>query len=550
MKHSTSTVSASLCLLAALSGCYGAPVDSDALGATAQEVRGAARFDGSCSNAQESLIVEAERFGRRVTASPAFAQCIQRAVTGFTYVYPNGSARQIGPYRRCPNDPGTANDTATQQAARLMIPATSLNDFVQGCTATTAGSAVASTTLNYGLDHHNDEGFQWIGPYVTDAANALNTSTACTAGIFPPACRFAYPWPYANMAATAWHEASHTHGFQHGDETNNNCGYAANSGYTMQANAAPYIIQACIEVVANDSARSNACGSGLTYGCPRGQLSLVTSLGATTCQCLDDPKLQSVGLYGGRQLTASAFGTFSVSPATGNVLRRVGTTGSTWTVIGGPGRQFAANDDALYAISADGAHVMRYNGSTWTSIGGASRQLVVGGHKVFSIDPATGNVSRYDNSPNAWTVIGGPGAQFAVASDGRLYALTSNRQAVMRFDEGPFGASWTQVGGPAAQIFTAGATLHALRPDALAVLRLGSAGWEVVVSAPTALQGTFVGADGGRIYGLFSQRLTQYRGASGRTAEVIAEDVNALASTGGRVFLERATLGVYELSRP
>ncbi|MFO0647953.1 MAG: hypothetical protein U0326_17065 [Polyangiales bacterium] len=126
-----------------------------------------------------------------------------------------------------------------------------------------------------------------------------------------------------------------------------------------------------------------------------------------------------------------------MSPATGNVLRRVGTTGSTWTVIGGPGRQFAANDDALYAISADGAHVMRYNGSTWTSIGGASRQLVVGGHKVFSIDPVTGNVSRYDNSPNAWTVIGGPGSQFAVASDGRLYALTSNRQAVMRFDEAP-----------------------------------------------------------------------------------------------------------------
>ena len=548
MNHTKRSLTVSLCLLASLSGCYSAP-DSDDNSDTQRAVsavRGADRFDGSCSNTQENLIIEAERFGRRVTASPAFAACIQRAVRGFVYTYPDGSQRQIGPYRYCNGDPGSAADSDAVKAARMMIPATSTNDIVQGCTPTTSGSTVASTTLNYGLDHHNDEGFQWVGPYVTDAASALNVSTMCPGtSLSPPACRYAYPWPYANMAATAWHEASHTHGYQH-----DNCGWPANSGYTMQANTVPYIIQACIEVVANDSARSNACGSGLTNGCSRGQLSLVTSLGATTCQCLDDPRLLGLGLYGGRQLTAGAFGTFAVSPTTGSVLRRNGTTGSSWTVIGGAGRQFAANDDALYAISADGAHVMRYDGATWTSVGGASRQLIVGGHKVFSIDPATGNVYRYNNSPNNWTLIGGPGSQFAVASDGKLYALTANRQAVMRFDEGLTGNSWTQIGGAASQIFAAGSMIHALRPDSLAILRFNGSAWETVVTSSLALQGTFMGTVNGRIYGLFSQRLTQYRGASGRTTEVIAEDVNGIASTTDRVFLERATVGVYELYRP
>jgi len=551
MHRSTLTPSPlrTLAALAAASAAACAPATDVANdpGASSEAVLGASRFDGSCNNTQETVIIEAERFGRRIVNTPAFQQCIQRAVAGFTFTYPNGVQRRIGPYTRCDGDPGSAADSAATTAANVLVATRSRNDFMQGCTPTTNGSTIASTTLNYGLGHGFDEGFQWVGPLVTDVANAL-TLPVCGAGSTPPGCRYPYPWPWANMAATAWHEAAHTHGYQHGTGSAASCNAANPSPrYVMTETTMPYIIAACIEAVAVDSTRAAAGGPSLANGCPRGQLSVATVLGATTYVCADDPRLSAMAFTQGTRTTAGAFGVFSVDRVTGNVMRRVG---AGWSTVGGPGMSFAAADDALYAISADGAHVMRFNGSTWTAIGGASRAIAVGGRRVFSVAPGTGDVWRYDGSPNAWTRVGGPAAQLAVASDGRLYALTPNRQAVMRFDEGAFGGfGWTQVGGAAAQIFTSGADLHAVRPDNLAVLKLTSSGWQVVVSSSTVLRGTFLGGPGGRIYGLFAQALTQYRGAGGRTTETIAEDVENVAVTATQVFLDRAR-GPHELLRP
>lgn len=550
--HHRAVVSRTLYVLASLTtltaaGCLG--VDgADDQGTSVEAVLGAARFDGSCSNDQENVIVEAERFGRRVTNTTAFQQCISNAVTGFTFTYPDGATRKIGPYYRCDGDPGAASDTPLMTTANVIVVARSPNDFMQGCTPTLNGDTVAATTLDYGLGHHNDEGFQWVGPLVADVATAL-TRPVCAAGTYPPSCRYAYPWPWANMAATAWHEAAHTHGYKHGTGTVASCRATPVPGPTfeMKENTMPYIIQACIEAVAADSTRAAAGGPSLANGCPRGQLAIAPSIGASGAVCADDPRLSPLSFTQGTRSTASAFGLFSVDRLSGNVMRRVG---AGWSTVGGAGRSFAAADDALYAISADGAHVVRYDGATWTSIGGASQGLVVGGRRVFSIAPGTGDIYRYDNSPNAWTRVGGPGAQFVVASDGRLYGLTSNRQSVVRLDEGGFGSfGWTVVGGAASQIFTAGAELHAVRPDNLAVLKLGASGWTTVVSSSTTLQGRFLGAAGGRVYSLFGQRLVQYRGLSGRTVETLAEDVDNVTTTGATVYLDRAR-GPHSLLRP
>jgi len=523
-----------LALAIFIAACAPPPTDADS---TEQAVLGAGKFDGSCDNNQETLILDAERFGRRVAKSGAFRDCMQRALsttTGYTFSGPYGSA-QVGPYKRCAGDPTWNGEPLSQLIADAMNVAQSTNNLTQGCTPDRQGDRVAFTGQNDGLVHSNDEGFLWIGPIVTDEVTALSSTTMCPgSGLSVPQCRYPYPWPLDGMAGSAWHEASHTHGYQH-----DNCGQAV---YDKTINSMPYIIQQCLTFAAQDSARSNAGGPLLANGCPRGQLSLATAMGATTTTCVDDPRLMRLPFNGGQQTTVAGAGIFSLDWS-GNVYKWLG---STFSWIGFGGRQFAANDDALYAITSDGSQIVRYDGASWTQIGTASQRLIVGGHKVFSIAP-DGTIWRWNGTVNNWTQIGGAGAQFVAGSDGTLWALNVDRSAVLRYTD---ATGWVVVGGPAAQLFVAGATLHAVRPDRLAILRYVSGAWTVVVSSSTTLQGVFSGGSAGQVYGLYAGKLTQYRGLNGRTLETLAEDANNLVSYNGRLFVDRTSLGAYELRTP
>ena len=159
-----------------------------------------------------------------------------------------------------------------------------------------------------------------MGPLVTDTVNALRLP-ACASGSTPGVCHWPYPWPYAPMAGTAWHEAAHTHGFQHGDGSATSCGLPASTPFSMTVNTAPYIIHACMDVVAADSVRANAGGVNLANGCTRGRLAIASTLGGTAMQCLDDPRLSAMSLSAGSRTVASAFGVFSADRVTGNLLR-------------------------------------------------------------------------------------------------------------------------------------------------------------------------------------------------------------------------------------
>lgn len=519
-----------LALAIFIAACAPPPTTDADTDSTEQAVLGAGKFDGSCNNSQETLILDAERFGRRVVKSGAFQDCMRMALssTGYRFTGTYGST-QIGPYIRSTNDP------AFNGLNDILTMAWSPNNFMQGCTSTRpADGTIASTTLNYGLVHSNDEGFQWVGPIVSDEVTALSSSTMCPgSGLSVPQCRFPYPWPLDGMAGTAWHEASHTHGFQHDPNR---------AGFDMTVNSMPYIIQQCITVAAQDSARANAGGPLLANGCPRGQLSMAMAMGGTTTTCVDDPRLMRLPFSGGQQTTVAGAGIFSLDWS-GNVYKWIG---STFSWIGFGGRQFAANDDALYAITSDGSQIVRYDGTGWTQIGTASQKLIVGGRKVFSIAP-DGTVWRWNGTVNNWTQIGGAGAQFVAGSDGTLWALNVDRSAVLRYTD---ATGWVVVGGPAAQLFVAGTTLHAVRPDRLAILRYVAGAWTVVVSSSTALQGVFSGGSAGQVYGLYASKLTQYRGLNGRTLETLAEDANNLVSYNGRLFIDRNSLGVYELRAP
>jgi hypothetical protein len=379
---------------------------------------------------------------------------------------------------------------------------------------------------------------------VTDLA-AQAALPVCPQGAAAGCRRFPYPYPFNNAASVAWHEAAHTHGYQHGTGTEASCRAVPSGRWSgMAINTAPYIVSACMEVVAVDSTRANACGPNLTNGsCAVGQLSLVSALGWNSCGCNDDPRLRSLALAEGSATIIGNFGTFSVSRTTGNILRREAS--GAWTVIGGPGRSFVVNDDALYAISTTGLDVMRYNGATWTRIGGASTRLVAGGHSLFSI-ATNGDIYRYDGVPNAWTRIGGPGAQFVVNNLGQLFALTSNRAAVMRFQNG----AWSQIGGPADAIFTAGGTLEALSPDRRTVFQFVNNTWSLAAESTGPLLGTLIGGDAGRIYLLNANRLIRLRGPLGKTTEIIAEDVLGAASNAGRLIIDRQGRGPFEVARP
>ncbi len=223
-------------------------------------------------------------YGRVAAASDAFAECVDETMR-------NG-LDGFGPYLECSGDPHTASSAAVQ-AERALAVARSTNDLAIKCSG---GGGLASAGYDtYG--HTSDEAFSfsgWLMGVVSNLGEPLCTAAQKAAG--GAKCRWAaFPWPYTQAAGVVWHEAMHTHGYRHGDDSDNTkaakaCGHEGDASFHFQRDTVPYIVGNCIDRVL---ARSHSTRNGglLAARCADGARQLVASMSGNACECVHDPAL-------------------------------------------------------------------------------------------------------------------------------------------------------------------------------------------------------------------------------------------------------------------
>jgi hypothetical protein len=98
---------------------------------------------------------------------------------------------------------------------------------------------------------------------------------------------------------------------------------------------------------------------------------------------------------------------YATNPDTGDIYRYEGVPMS-WTKVGGPGSQFAANNSTLYGLSPDGSGVWQFSGTPmdWTQVGGPAGSISAGGDRLYATNPDTGDIYRYEGVPMSWTKVG------------------------------------------------------------------------------------------------------------------------------------------------
>lgn len=179
---------------------------------------------------------------------------------------------------------------------------------------------------------------------------------------------------------------------------------------------------------------------------------------------------------------ANKSGEYAVKLSDKNIYQRhvnKKTGKSTWTRIGGPGKEFAVTSTKLYGLSPDSSGVFEYSGTPgqWTKVGGAAKHIYAGVGGLYATNPTTGDIWAYElrfweNGATrvhpGWTKVGGPGAMFAVGGTKgpsnypRLYGLSPNRDSVWEYGEKPM--EWKKIGGPAANIWAQSRTVYATDP--------------------------------------------------------------------------------------
>jgi hypothetical protein len=232
-------------------------------------------YGPDCTPAMKVMLDRAKRFGRAVVTTEAFASCMSQRMAGSYQL----AGRTSGPYLKCIGDPWYSSPLATQ-IEKATAAARSWNDVGMMCTG--GGGKASSWLGTYG--HTGMETFDW-GTWLT----TVNTWYEPT-----------NPWPASEAAGIVSHEASHTHGYTHGDNDQEKakiaCGYSTHPTWHFQVNTLPYIIGQCVEDVL---ARSGTdCGGNLET-CPVGYTKVVDRIGSTgaggapgpapTCSCVLDP---------------------------------------------------------------------------------------------------------------------------------------------------------------------------------------------------------------------------------------------------------------------
>jgi len=150
---------------------------------------------------------------------------------------------------------------------------------------------------------------------------------------------------------------------------------------------------------------------------------------------------------------------FATSPLNGDLYEYQGTP-MKWAKIGEPGKMFAVDRKGrIYGVSPDGNGVYRYDGApmAWTRIADQASAIYAGGCGLYVVSGANKDIYCFHLVPYLWARVGGPGKMFAVDDFGRLFGLSPDGSAVMRYD-GAWNANskWMPVGGAAGKIFAGG----------------------------------------------------------------------------------------------
>ncbi|MGW4894756.1 phospholipase A2 [Kitasatospora sp. NPDC004240] len=222
---------------------------------------------------------------------------------------------------------------------------------------------------------------------------------------------------------------------------------------------------------------------------------------------------------------------YATNPDTGDVWRYNGKPAD-WTRISGPVADLAATNKHLYKIPADRSGVWEYTGKKdeWRKVGsGPAAHLYTytgkttamknaekqrGGAQgrlsdspLFATDRDSGTISHYLGSPDKWSVVGGPGAEFAV-TDENLYGLSPDHSGVWEWNGKDGKASgWTNVRKERTERIIAADTLFAVNPGAGTIVKHdGNGRW-----SPIGRPGTAFATSGGQLYGISPDGAALYR---------------------------------------
>ncbi|RKT09231.1 phospholipase A2-like protein [Streptomyces sp. 1114.5] len=221
---------------------------------------------------------------------------------------------------------------------------------------------------------------------------------------------------------------------------------------------------------------------------------------------------------------------YATNPASGDVWRYNGKPDD-WTRISGPVADLAATDKHLYKIPADRSGVWQYTGKKdeWRKVGGPAAHLYTytgktkalknaekqrGGAQglltdspLFATDRDSGTIAHYLGSPNEWSVIGQPGAEFAV-TDESLFGLSPDRSGIWRWNGRDGKASeWTNVRNQRTEYIIAADTLFAVNPGTGDIVKHDGNGRWNWIGHP----GTGFATSGGQLYGISPDGTGLYR---------------------------------------
>lgn len=264
-------------VLVANVGCAADARPDEPVAETQEAVRGNVTYSG-CSANEQAMLDRAMFYGRTVAASTAFKQCVTAAMSGTIHV----DGFDVGPYVPCRLD--DRSDPYPGDVGRVLAMTLSPNAVAMTCKSAADGDFEGSARAPYGAyDHTDPESFSWAPSLAERLAD--QTKPVCT--LFQaPTCRSSLAQPWASLAATIWHEASHSHGYLH-DGYGQSCHYPA--GTTLSPHSVPYILTHCMNGVLERSA--SVCGD--PAACGAHQLHLLQHYDDVYCYCARDPNAPS-----------------------------------------------------------------------------------------------------------------------------------------------------------------------------------------------------------------------------------------------------------------
>ena len=227
-------------------GCAGAPVAEQSAA-----IYGQVQYSGCNTTLQLTNLNQAMSYGRTVTSTYAFQQCVDSAFTDGVLV-PSflplwNQVQKIGPYQACASDPPAL--TVLANADNAVGFARSSNPIDLVCVTSSDGIAPAPP---------GTEGVAIANPELADAQS---------------------------LAGRIWFEQLQVHGY-------GVCGGQASSG--------PSIVADCIEYVLENSAYVCNGGSTQVASCGPNELHLVQDYNEPDyCECDYDPDFAPAPVYGG-----------------------------------------------------------------------------------------------------------------------------------------------------------------------------------------------------------------------------------------------------------